>query len=126
MEDEEYKKLPLEERCVHKLWKARAEAYEELAKLFRQLDDDKSPEFAKYTSLVKKMVVDANAMGQEKGLEAALAYAENYANAGKTAPDVMAGVVSKGLAAPRTRTKDLALQVKSECVEFFDMSVCNQ
>lgn len=48
MEDDEYKKLPLDERCVHKLWKARVNGYEEVTKLFRQIDDEKSPEFAKY------------------------------------------------------------------------------
>lgn len=82
MDDEEsYKKLPIEERCVHKLWKARVNGYEEVTKLFRQIDE-KSPEFAKYLGLVKKFVVDSNAMGQEKGLEATLAYVENYSNAG--------------------------------------------
>jgi hypothetical protein len=39
-EDTEYLKLPLEERCVHKLWKARVSGYEEATKLFRQWDGD--------------------------------------------------------------------------------------
>lgn len=111
MEEEEYKKLPLEERCVHKLWKARVSAYEELTKLFRQLDDDKSPEFGKYLGLVKKFVTDSNAMGQEKGLEATLAFVENYAHAGKTVGEVMAGIVAKCMAAQKSRTRELALQV---------------
>lgn len=111
MEDEEFKKLPLDERCVHKSWKARVSAYEELTKLFRQLDDDKSPEFGKYLGLVKKFVTDSNAVGQEKGLEATLAFVENYAHAGKTVNEVIAGVVAKSIAAPRTRTKEFALQV---------------
>lgn len=117
MEDEEYKKLPIEERCIHKLWKARVNGYEELAKLFRQLDDEKSPEFAKYLGLVKKFVSDSNAMGQEKGLEATLAYIENYALAGKTVQEVMSGIVTKCIAAPRTKTKELALQVTLMYIE---------
>ncbi|XP_044257889.1 protein mini spindles [Tribolium madens] len=111
MEDEEYKKLPIEERCVHKLWQARKNGYEEVSKLFRQIDDDKSPEFGKYLGLVKKFVVDSHAVGQEKGLEATLAFIENYAHAGKTVGEVMSGVVAKCIAAPKNRTKELAVQV---------------
>ncbi|KAJ8911338.1 hypothetical protein NQ315_014182, partial [Exocentrus adspersus] len=117
MEDEEYKKLPIEEKCVHKLWKARVNGYEEVTKIFRQIDDEKSPEFGKYLGLVKKFVVDSNAMGQEKGLEATLAYIENYAFAGKTVSEVMSGVVAKGIAAPKTRTRELALQVTLMYIE---------
>ncbi|XP_065159394.1 protein mini spindles isoform X2 [Atheta coriaria] len=117
MEDDEYKKLPLDERCVHKLWKARVNGYEEVTKLFRQIDDEKSPEFAKYLGLVKKFVTDSNAMGQEKGLEATLAFAENYANAGKTVGEVMSGIVTKCMAGPKTKTRELALQVTLTYIE---------
>lgn len=117
MEDEEYKKLPIEEKCVHKLWKARVNGYEEVTKLFRQIDDEKSPEFSKYLGLVKKFVIDSNAMGQEKGLEATLAYVENYAFAGKTVSEVMSGVVAKCIAAPKARTRELALQVTLMYIE---------
>lgn len=117
MEDEEYKKLSVEDRCVHKLWKARVSGYEEVTKLFRQLDDEKSPEFAKYQQLVKKFVVDSNAVGQERGLEAVLAFVENYAHAGKTVNEVMSGVVTKCVAAPKTRTRELALQLTLMYIE---------
>uniref|UniRef100_T1GEQ0 XMAP215/Dis1/CLASP TOG domain-containing protein n=1 Tax=Megaselia scalaris TaxID=36166 RepID=T1GEQ0_MEGSC len=92
-EDTEYKKLPIDERCVHKLWKARVSGYEDAAKLFRQIDEEKSPEWNKYLGLIKKFVVDSNAMAQEKGLEAALVYIENAGCAGKTVGDVMPGIV---------------------------------
>ncbi|XP_056629748.1 protein mini spindles isoform X2 [Diorhabda sublineata] len=117
MEDEEYKKLPIEDKCVHKLWKARVCGYEEVTKLFRQIDDEKSPEFGKYLGLVKKFVTDSNAMGQEKGLEATLAYVENYAHAGKTVSEVMSGVVAKCIAAPKTKTRELALQLTLMYIE---------
>ena len=39
-EDTEYLKLPVEDRCVHKLWKARVSGYEEATKSFRQWDGD--------------------------------------------------------------------------------------
>lgn len=117
MEDEEYKKLPIDEKCVHKLWKARVNGYEEVAKLFRQIDDEKSPEFSKYLGLVKKFVADSNAVGQEKGLEATLAYIENYAHAGKTVGEVMPCIVTKCIAAPKTKTKELALQITLMYIE---------
>ncbi|XP_060518402.1 protein mini spindles isoform X2 [Cylas formicarius] len=111
MEDEEFKKLPIEEKCVHKLWKTRVNGYEEVTKLFRHLDDEKSPEYSKYLGLVKKFVTDSNALAQEKGLEATLAYVENYGFAGKTVSEVMSGIVMKCIAAPKLKTRDLALQI---------------
>lgn len=118
MEDEsEYKKLPVEERCVHKLWKARVDGYEEAAKIFRAIDDEKSPEWNKFLGLIKKFVVDSNALAQEKGLEAALVFVENCGFAGKTVGDVMNGIVTKCLGAPKAKTKDLGMQVALMYVE---------
>lgn len=117
MEDDEYKKLPIEDRCVHKLWKARVNGYEEVTKLFRQIDDEKSPEFAKYLGLVKNFVTDSNAVAQEKGLAATLAFFENYANAGKAVGEVMGGIVNKCIGATKVKTKDLALQIILMCIE---------
>jgi len=51
--------------------------------LFWTINDEKSSEFLKYLGLIKKFVTDSNAVAQEKGLEAALAYIENAAAAGK-------------------------------------------
>jgi cytoskeleton-associated protein 5 len=64
-------------------WKARVAGYEEAMKVFNTAGDEKSPEFPKYLGLVKKFVVDNNAVAQEKGLEATLAYVENAAVASK-------------------------------------------
>lgn len=65
-----------------KLWKARISGYEEAIKLFGQLDE-KAPEWNKFTGIVKKFVIDSNAVAQEKGLEAALVFVENSATAGR-------------------------------------------
>ncbi|XP_054741345.1 protein mini spindles isoform X1 [Anastrepha obliqua] len=116
-EDTEYKKLPVDERCVHKLWKARVDGYEEAAKIFREIDDEKSPEWMKFLGLIKKMVVDSNVVAQEKGLEAALIFVENCGQAGKTVGDVMAGIVQKCIAAPKAKTKDIAVQVTLMYIE---------
>ncbi|KAF4519728.1 hypothetical protein B566_EDAN017602 [Ephemera danica] len=116
-EDTEYLKLPLEDRCVHKLWKARVHGYEEATKLFRQIPDEKSPEWNKFLGMVKKFAADSNAAAQEKGLEAVLAYVESAGPAGKTVGEVMSGIVTKCLAAPKAKTKDLSIQVTLMYVE---------
>lgn len=116
-EDTEYKKLPIDERCVHKLWKARVDGYEEAAKLFRTIDDEKSPEWSKFIGLIKKFVVDSNAVAQEKGLEAALLFVENCGHAGKVAGEVISGVVTKCLGAPKAKTRDLGTQIALMFIE---------
>lgn len=116
-EDTEYIKLPIEDRVQHKLWKARLHGYEEAKNLFSRIDDEKSPEWNKYLGLIKKFVVDSNAVAQEKGLEATLAFVENSAAAGKTVGEVMAGIVTKCISAPKAKTKDLAAQISLMYIE---------
>uniref|UniRef100_A0A1B6CWX2 TOG domain-containing protein n=1 Tax=Clastoptera arizonana TaxID=38151 RepID=A0A1B6CWX2_9HEMI len=116
-EDTEYVKLPIEDRCQHKLWKARIHGYEEAKKVFSQINDEKSPEWNKFLGLIKKFVVDSNAVAQEKGLEAAMIYIENCAVAGKTVGEVMSGVITKCVAAPKAKTKDLAVQIALMYIE---------
>jgi cytoskeleton-associated protein 5 len=115
-EDTEWMKLPTDEKCGHKLWKARLAGYEESLKLFQTLDDEKSPEFSKYLGLVKKFVVDGNAIAQEKGLEATLAYVENAAAAGKAAGEVCAGIIGKCLN-QRAKTRDLGMAILMMYIE---------
>ncbi|XP_069992450.1 cytoskeleton-associated protein 5 isoform X8 [Penaeus vannamei] len=110
-EDTEYLKLPLEDRCIHKLWKARLSGYEECTKHFPKIVDERSPEFNKFAPLMKKFVTDSNAVAQEKALEAVLAYVENAHVAGRTAGDVTNGIVQKCLAAPKRGTQEKALEV---------------
>ncbi|XP_077282854.1 msps cytoskeleton-associated protein 5 isoform X2 [Temnothorax americanus] len=116
-QDTEYMKLPLEERCAHKSWRARLHGYEECVKTFQCIDDEKSPEWNKYVGFIKKFVVDSNAAAQEKGLEATLAFAENAAIAGKIVIEVMNGIVSKCIAAPKAKTKELAVQITLMYIE---------
>lgn len=65
------------------LWKARVAGYEEAAKRFRLIDDEKSPEYNNFLGNIKKFVIDSNAAAQEKGLDAVLAYVANAACATK-------------------------------------------
>lgn len=110
MEDDEWLKLPTEDRVAHKLWKARVSGYEDAKKQFGTWDDD-DPKWKNYMGLAKKMVTDSNAVAQEKGLECCLSFAENCKAAPKTAGDVIEGLVQKCVAAPKTKTKDLATQI---------------
>ncbi|XP_029845565.2 cytoskeleton-associated protein 5 [Ixodes scapularis] len=116
-DDTEYLKLSIEERFQHKLWKARVSGYEDAARLFGTLDDPKSPEFSRFLPLLKGAVGDANAVAQEKGLCAVLAFVEGSQCAGRACGDVLAALVAKALAAPRTRTRELALAVALAYVE---------
>ncbi|CAH1405349.1 unnamed protein product [Nezara viridula] len=111
MDEEDYTKLKLENACVHKVWKARLLGYEGTAKVFQQIEDEKSLEWNKYIGLVKRFVVDSHALCQEKGLEAVLLFVENCGSAGLTAGDVVSGIIQKCLAAPKARTRELASQV---------------
>ncbi|XP_076313305.1 msps cytoskeleton-associated protein 5 [Tachypleus tridentatus] len=118
MEEEvDFLKLSVEERCQHKQWKARVSGFEEAAKIFTQQVDPKSPEFSKYLGLLKKFVTDNNAVAQEKGLAAVLAFVENAGCAGKTCGEVMSGIVSKCFVAPKAKTKEQALEIVLMFVE---------
>ena len=57
--------------------------YEEATKLFKKIDDESSPEYNPTTPLVRKFPVEANAVAQEKALEATLAFVELASAAGK-------------------------------------------
>ncbi|KAM6360444.1 cytoskeleton-associated protein 5 isoform 1-T4 [Alca torda] len=110
-DDSEWMKLPIDQKCEHKLWKARLNGYEEALKLFQKIDDEKSPEWSKYLGLIKKFVTDSNAVAQLKGLEAALAYVANAHVAGKTTGEVASGVVNKVFNQPKARAKELGLDI---------------
>ncbi|CAK6966389.1 cytoskeleton-associated protein 5 isoform X3 [Scomber scombrus] len=110
-DDSEWMKLPIDQKCEHKVWKARLNGYEEALKLFKRITDEKSPEWGKYLGLIKKFVTDSNAVAQLKGLEAALAFIENAHVAGKTTGEVVSGVVTKVFNQPKARAKELGADI---------------
>ncbi|XP_067444811.1 cytoskeleton-associated protein 5 isoform X1 [Thunnus thynnus] len=110
-DDSEWMKLPIDQKCEHKVWKARLNGYEEALKLFQRIEDEKSPEWGKYLGLIKKFVTDSNAVAQLKGLEAALAFIENAHVAGKTTGEVVSGVVTKVFNQPKARAKELGTDI---------------
>ncbi|XP_039988219.1 cytoskeleton-associated protein 5 isoform X2 [Xiphias gladius] len=110
-DDSEWMKLPIDQKCEHKVWKARLNGYEEALKLFQRIEDEKSLEWGKYLGLIKKFVTDSNAVAQLKGLEAALAFIENAHVAGKTTGEVVSGVVTKVFNQPKARAKELGTDI---------------
>ncbi|TSQ92631.1 Cytoskeleton-associated protein 5 [Bagarius yarrelli] len=110
-DDSEWMKLPIDQKCEHKVWKARLNGYEEALKLFQRIGDEKSPEWGKYLGLIKKFVTESNAVAQLKGLEAALIFIENAHVAGKTTGEVVSGVVSKVFNQPKARAKELGIDI---------------
>ncbi|XP_023239725.1 cytoskeleton-associated protein 5-like [Centruroides sculpturatus] len=126
MDEEDITKLSIEDRCQHKVWKVRVNGYEEASKLFNNQRDEKSPEFQKYLGLVKKFVVDNNVVAQEKGLCAVLAYVENAACAGRTCGEVMNGIVTKCMGAPKAKTKELALDILMMYIEIEKQDVVQE
>ncbi|KAM6973183.1 cytoskeleton-associated protein 5 [Aplochiton taeniatus] len=110
-DDSEWMKLPIDQKCEHKVWKARLSGYEEALKLFQKIEDEKSPEWGKYLGLVKRFVTESNAVAQLKGLEAAVAYVENAHVATKTTGEVVSGVVTKVFNQPKARAKELGMDI---------------
>uniref|UniRef100_V9K7I4 Cytoskeleton-associated protein 5 n=1 Tax=Callorhinchus milii TaxID=7868 RepID=V9K7I4_CALMI len=110
-DESEWMKLPIDQKCEHKIWKARLNGYEEALKLFQKISDEKNPEWAKYLGLIKKFVTDSNAIAQLKGLEATFAYVQRAHVAGKTAGEVVSGVVNKVFNQPKARAKELGIDI---------------
>ncbi|XP_066503384.1 cytoskeleton-associated protein 5-A-like isoform X2 [Hoplias malabaricus] len=110
-DDSEWMKLPTDQKCEHKVWKARLSGYTEALQQFQRITDEKSPEWGKYQGLVKKFVTDSNAVAQLKGLEAALVYVENAHVASRTVGEVVSGVVCKVFNQPKARAKELGSDI---------------
>ena len=75
----------------------------EAIKKFPTWDGDDSANWKKVSGIIKKFITDSNAIAQEKGLEATLAYVENCDAAGRVASDAIEGVVAKCLGAPKVK-----------------------
>ncbi|KAK3562246.1 hypothetical protein QTP86_032583 [Hemibagrus guttatus] len=110
-DDSEWMKLPTDQKCEHKVWKARLSGYTEALQQFQRITDEKSPEWSKYQGLVKKFVTDSNTVAQLKGLEAAFAYVENAHVASRTVGEVVSGVVCKVFNQPKARAKELGSDI---------------
>ena len=66
-EEEDYSNLSLEERFVHKVWKVRLQAYEELATNIENSRNELDPIFTSLSLDNLKMILDSNVVAQETG-----------------------------------------------------------
>jgi cytoskeleton-associated protein 5 len=119
--EEDFSALPIPERLAHKNWKARVSAYEALVKTFQATPSENDPAFKPYTSnpeTLKKIVIDTNAVAQEKGVETVIAFVKFAGeNAARTREAVVPALVDKCLGSTRQGTKTKALELILEYVE---------
>ncbi|KAK8641657.1 hypothetical protein V6N13_011041 [Hibiscus sabdariffa] len=120
----EAKKLPWEDRLLHKNWKVRNEANIDLASLCDSITDPKDPRLRDVAPFFKKTVADSNAPVQEKALDALIAFLKAAdADFGRYAKEVCDAIVAKCLTGrPKTVEKAQAvfmLWVELEAVDVF-------
>ncbi|KAL4281731.1 hypothetical protein GQ457_03G043050 [Hibiscus cannabinus] len=120
----EAKKLPWEDRLLHKNWKVRNEANIDLASLCDSITDPKDPRLREIAPFLKKTVADSNAPVQEKALDALIAFLKAAdADVGRYAKEVCDAIVAKCLTGrPKTVEKAQAafmLWVELEAVDVF-------
>lgn len=77
-QEEDFTKLPLDERFAHKNWKVRKEAYETATKEFKTAQHNAPivKEFTNDSALWKAAVADANVAAQQEALAAYCAFLE--------------------------------------------------
>ncbi|KAE8268517.1 hypothetical protein A4X09_0g3815 [Tilletia walkeri] len=123
--EEDYDKMPIEDRLASKVWKARVSAYASLSSAFARTPSDTDPAFRPYTrdpTLLKGMASDSNAVAQEKGVEAVRAFVEfGGAQAGKTREVVLPALVDKCFGSARAGTKKAAIECTLLYVEMEDV-----
>ncbi|KAL6992610.1 Protein MICROTUBULE ORGANIZATION 1 [Sarracenia purpurea var. burkii] len=120
----EAKKLPWEDRLLHKNWKVRNDANIDLVAVFDSISDPKDPRLRELGPFFKKTVADSNAPVQEKALDALISYLKTAdADAGRYAKEVCDAIVAKCLTGrPKTVEKSqmvFMLWVELEAVDVF-------
>ncbi|ORY29668.1 armadillo-type protein [Naematelia encephala] len=120
-QEEDFTQIPLVERSQHKNWKARLSAYNDVIAKSAKTASDTDPFFRPYVSdgsLLKKWCLDANAVAQEKGIEAVLALLQySGESSSRTRSDVVPGIVEKALGAARAGTKRKGMDLCAMYVE---------
>jgi cytoskeleton-associated protein 5 len=120
-QEEDFASIPIAERLTHKNWKARVSAYESLIKTFQNTASDTDPAFKPYTTnpdLLKKLVVDANAVAQEKGVECLVAFVKFAGEtAARTREVILPAIVEKCFGSSRAGTKSQSIELVLQYVE---------
>ncbi|KAL5529163.1 hypothetical protein ACEPAG_5137 [Sanghuangporus baumii] len=119
--EEDFTQLPIGDRLAHKNWKARVSGYETLIKAFQNTASDSDPAFKPYLSnpdTLKKIVTDSNAVAQEKGVEAVVAFVKFAGeNAARTREVVLPALVDKCFGSARAGTRNQAIELALQYVE---------
>ncbi|CAN6643496.1 protein Stu2p [Trichomonascus vanleenenianus] len=113
-DEEDFSTLPLADRAVHKVWKVRAAAYEEMKKQFMTSGSESDGCFMPFLDnpgVYKKIVMDANVVAQEAGVGSLCAFLEfGGTNAClRTRSTVVPSLVEKALASTRQGTRRNAI-----------------
>lgn len=121
-EEPDYSSLPLEERLVHKVWKVRKEAFEELDQEFQNSASETSDCFQLWISnpsLISKAISDINVVAQEAAIGALLSFLQFGGNraAAKTYTPVIPSLCEKALSSSRAKTKASTIEVLCMYVE---------
>ncbi|GAA5971652.1 hypothetical protein JCM11641_000672 [Rhodosporidiobolus odoratus] len=113
--DADYDSLPISDRLGHKVWKARLSAYTSIIQAADKTVDEDDALFRESWvngSSIKDWVKDANAVAQEKGVEAATKVVEmGGKRLARTRPDVIPAVVEKCLGSTRAGTRTKAFEL---------------
>ncbi|TIA68185.1 ARM repeat-containing protein [Aureobasidium pullulans] len=100
-EQEDFSKLPLPDRFVHKNWKVRKEGYEAATKEFKtaQPSDPLVKDFVADSNIWKAAVADSNVAAQAEGLNALNAFLEIAGKPGctRTRTSTIQPIVEKGV-----------------------------
>ncbi|KAI8000506.1 Protein MOR1 [Camellia lanceoleosa] len=120
----EAKKLPWEDRLMHKNWKVRNDANIDLSSVCDSIINPKDHRLREFGPFFRKTVADSNAPVQEKALDALIAYLKAAdADVGRYAKEVCDAIVAKCLMGrPKTIEKAqmvFMLWVELEAVDVF-------
>ncbi|OCF32654.1 microtubule Associated protein [Kwoniella heveanensis BCC8398] len=120
-QEEDFSQIPLVERSQHKNWKARLSAYNDVIAKSAKTASDTDSFFRPFVSdgpLLKKWCLDANAVAQEKGIEAVLAIVQySGETSAKVRSDVVPAIVEKALGSARAGTKKKGSELCAMFVE---------
>lgn len=109
--EEDYSSLSLDERLVHKVWKVRLQAYDELAAEFEKSRNENDPVFTNLLlDVLKKIILDSNVVAQEAGYNTFvkfLIYGGTVSNVNKLKSlGIVGSICEKGLLSTRKNTKE--------------------
>ena len=114
-QEEDFSKLPLEDRFTHKQWKVRKEGYEDAAKQFEEASDESDPVFRAFVQdggIWKGVAADSNVAAQQEGLNALCQFMKfgGQQAALRSRPHTIQALFEKGLSSTRPAAKASALE----------------